>query len=76
MIEGLPGLPLENPACRPRHGLKHATGLDYVIEAVVGNGLVATNGAVINTSAYAEKAPCWCAPTARTLTPACGIKQY
>lgn len=75
-IDGLPKLPLEGPACRPKHALQHALGLDYIVEPVVGVGLLATNGAVIDTKALAEKAPGYCPPQARTLTPAIGIKQF
>lgn len=75
-IDGLPGLPLEGPTCRPKHALKHATGLDYIVEPVVGVGLLATNGATIDASVTGEKAVSYCPPQAKTLTPAQGIKQF
>lgn len=73
---GLPALPLENPACRPRHGECNALGVDYLIEPVVGNGLRASNGAEIDTSAFTETAPGFCCPKSKTLAPAEGIKQF
>lgn len=76
LYPGLPGLPLESPACRPRHGLKHATGLDYIVEPVVGVGLLATNGAKIDATELAEADPGWCPPKAKLLSPPKGIKQY
>lgn len=75
-LEGLPSLPLEGPACRPRHADCNALGVDYLIEPVVGVGLRASNGAKIDTAAYAVKAPGYCCPQSKVTSVACGIKQY
>ncbi len=76
VLPGLPSLPLSTPACRDPHKLCHALGLDYVVEPILGAGLIATNGAKIDTTAFAEKAPSFCCAKSRLLPPANNIKQF